>query len=72
MSGNILKYLHDRNHRIVVNGDMSSEKGLGAGVPQGSVLGPLLFHLFINDIADELFGMDRLFADLLIFESGRN
>jgi hypothetical protein len=36
---------------------------LHAGVPQGLVLGPLMFLIFINDITDEIVGLCRLFAD---------
>jgi hypothetical protein len=42
---------------------LSELDDLKAGVPQGSVLGPLLFLVFINDIADDMLGLSRLFAD---------
>ena len=52
-----------RRQKVFVNGVLSHEKAINAGVPQGSVLGPLLFLVYINDIADELTGNARLYAD---------
>ena len=43
-------YLHERKQRVVINGFKSENQILSHGVPQGSVLGPILFLLYINDL----------------------
>ena len=56
-------YLKNRSQKVCINENFSSQKSISAGVPQGSVLGPLLFLIYINDISEDLKGLARLFAD---------
>ena len=58
-----LSYLSNRRQRVVINGQASDWASVLAGVPQGSILGPLLFLIFINDIVKHIGCSIRLFAD---------
>jgi hypothetical protein len=61
----IFAYLTDRTQKTCINGHLSSNGKVISGVPQGSVLGPILFLLYINDVIDIFdHGVEaRLFAD---------
>ena len=59
----IEQWLKDRRQRVVVDGEVSSWKSVLSGVPQGSVLGPILFLIYINDLEDGVTGKIFKFAD---------
>ena len=67
VTGEVLKwfkiYLSDRRQRVVLPGVSSFWDNIRAGVPQGSILVPLLFLLFINDIVYIIYSKIPLFAD---------
>ena len=57
-------YLADRQQRVLLNGVTSKWENIYAGVPQGSVLGPLLFLIYINDLPDNVTNSTvKMFAD---------
>ena len=67
ISGNLLNllssFLHNRKQRVILNGQISEWEYVKAGVPQGSILGPLLFLLYVNDLPNNLKSNVKLFAD---------
>ena len=58
-------YLQNRKQAVVIKGKKTEYKTVPSGVPQGSVLGPLLFliYIYINDITKNIESVIKLFAD---------
>ena len=67
ISGNIINwikaFLLGRSQVVRVNGEKSEETAVLSGIPQGSVLGPLLFVVYINDLPESVKSNIFLFAD---------
>ena len=61
--GLALSFLSDRNQTVALNTQSSNCFHIEAGVPQGSILGPLLFLIYINDLTEELTSVTKLLAD---------
>ena len=70
----VTNYLSDRQQRVRLSGQHSSMKTIMKGVPQGSILGPILFNIFINDLS---YAIDKCKLltytdDTLLFKSAEN
>lgn len=67
ISGNLLhffeNYLRNRKQRFALNGTFSDYASIDSGVPKGSVLGPLLFLIYINDLEKGIKSKINFFAD---------
>ena len=67
ISGNLLEtltdFLKDRKQRVALNRQNSSWANIEAGVRQGSIVGPLLFQIYMNDLPDNLSTNVKLFPD---------
>ena len=67
VAGNLLntlaKFLKDKKQRVALNGQNSACVNVEAGVPQSSILGPLFFLIYLNDLSENLVSNPKLFPD---------
>ena len=67
ITGKVLKWIESfltgRTQRVSVKGTLSDPLPVWSGIPQGSVLGPILFLICINDLLEEIQSSGKLFAD---------
>lgn len=64
----IVSYLADQMQCVWINGELSSPRDCTLGVPQGSILGPLLLSLYINDLPSVCQGVDiQMYVDDTVF-----
>ena len=61
--GLISSFISNRHLRVVLDGKSSQEYSVNSGVPQGSILGPILFLLHINDLPDDVICDIAVYAD---------
>ena len=61
--GLISSFLSNRRLRVVLDGKSSQDYSVNAGVPQGSILGPTVFLLYINDLPDDDVCNNSIYAD---------
>ena len=59
----IKEFLTDRSQKVVIEGKSSDLANISSGIPQGSVLGPILFLIYINDLPDVILSFIKPFAD---------
>ena len=59
----VYEFLNNRTQRVKLGNSVSDIGNITSGVPQGSIIGPLLFLIFINDLPSNISSRIRLFAD---------
>ena len=66
----LIDFVKETKQRVVLNGQHSKWSNISAGVQQGSILGPFLFLIYINDLSGNLSSNPKLFADDTSFYFG--